>query len=149
VPADPALPAVALVNVVARPVGATPRHVAVIVFGTDGVDGPGPYPDLHQRDEVVPHGVELRAIEVLARTERVDPVPEEHLGAVDVADAGQDLLVHEQGTDGPGAARDPGPGSLRLGVRVEGVGAQSVAHVADLRLGDRLAPGRSTQVDPV
>ena len=54
---------------------------------------------------------------VLPGPQRVDPVPEQHLGAVDVADAGQDRLVHQQVADRrAGCARSAprrGPGRRR------------------------------------
>ena len=61
---------------------------------------------------------------VLPGPQRVDPVPEQHLGAVDVADACQHRLVHQQVTDRRAAAPDPRPGPRRVGVGPQRVRAE-------------------------
>ena len=45
--------------------------------------------------------------ELAAGTRRVDALPEQHLGPVDVAHARDDRLVHQQRPDGGAAAADP------------------------------------------
>ena len=69
-----------------------------------GVDPPG-------ADAVVPSAPPGRArstrmaAAACSRAQRVEPVPEQHLGAVDVADAGEHRLVHQQPPIGGPAAR--------------------------------------------
>ena len=65
-------------------------------------------------------------------------MPEEHLGAVDVADTGEDLLVHQEVADGARARRDAPPGQVGVGV-----GSQRVGPEAAEDLG---APGGTDQV---
>ena len=52
---------------------------------------------------------QLAAPQRVAGPQRVDPVPEQHLGAVDVADTGEHRLVHQQRADRRPAALDPLP----------------------------------------
>ena len=78
----------------------------------------------------------------------VDPVPEQHLGAVDVADPGHHVLGHQQGADrhlGPG---DPGPGPFRVGVGRSGSGPSRAMIASAFRRRDQLAGRRSAQVRP-
>ena len=74
----------------------------------------------------------------VAGAQRVDAVPEEHLGAVDVADAGQHLLVHQQVADRARAARDPPPRQVGVGVAAQRVGPEPAE--------DLVAPGRADEV---
>ena len=53
-----------------------------------------------------------------------DPVPEQHLGAVHVADPGQHVLGHQQRADRHLRPGDPGPGPIRVGVGAQRVGAE-------------------------
>ncbi len=55
------------------------------VLGADGVDPAGAHALGHQLDEIGPQRRPLAAAQRPARPEGVDPLPEEHLGAVDVA----------------------------------------------------------------
>src|SRR5690606_29919534 len=80
-------------------------HSLRLVLGIDGVDASHLHAEAHQLDEVVPDRLPLAAFQQAALHERVDTVAEEHLGPVDVADPGQDRLVHEQRSNGaPGPA---------------------------------------------
>ena len=85
--------------------------------------------------------------EVLARPVRVDAVPEEDLGAVDVADARDDLLVHEQGGDRRTGAGDPAVRGLRVGVLAERVGAEAVVYRLLLAVRDQGAGRGPAQID--
>src|SRR5690606_3102384 len=98
------------------------------VLGADGVDAVVPDALAHQDHQVVPDRVPLGAGEVLAGPVGVDAVPEEHLGAVDVADARDGLLVHEERGDGRAAAADPAPGLPGVGVGPERVRAEPVVY---------------------
>src|SRR5690606_27794862 len=73
-------------------------------------------------------------------------VPEEDLGAVDVAHAGDDLLVHQQRGDGRTAAADPAVRGGRVRVGAERVGAEAGVHGLLLGVGDEGAGGGSAQV---
>src|SRR5690606_19387539 len=73
--------------------------------------------------------------------------PEQDLGPVDVADAGDDLLVHQQGGDGGAAAADAAVGGGRVGVRAERVGAEPVVYRLLLSVGDQGAGGGAAQID--
>lgn len=84
--------------------------------------------------------------EQLARKERVDTRPEQHLGAIDVADTGEDRLVHEQGRDRLAGPVEPQPGSFPIGLWVEGVRAGRGAYRRCLLGRDQLARLRSGQV---
>ncbi len=119
------------------------------VLGADGVDPVVPHPFAHQLLQVRPEGVPLGAGEVAARAVRVDAVAEEDLGPVDVADARDDLLVHQQGGDAGAAAGDPLPGALPVLVAAQRVRAQALVYRALLGLGDQGAGGGAAQVGVV
>ena len=74
---------------------------------------------------------------VLPGRQRVDPVPEQHLGAVDVADAGEHRLVHQQVAD----RRAGSAGSARQATVGVGVVAQ---RVGPERRDDLVALGRGS-----
>ena len=76
------------------------------------------------------------------------PVPEQHLGAVDVADARQHRLVHQQAADRRPAAADALPGARRVGVGAERVGADPGDDGVALGGGDQRAGGGPAQVGP-
>ena len=94
-----------------------PPHRLGQVLGPDRVDATGAHALGHELDQVGPHRAPLADAQRVAGAQRVDAVPEEHLGAVDVADAGQHLLVHQQVADRrAGCARSaatPGRGRRR------------------------------------
>ena len=80
----------------------------------------------------------------------VQPLPEQQFGPVDVPDAGNHLLVHQQGRQRRALAR---PRSGGEGVPVAGkvpqrVGAEPGQHGRRFRFGDRLAGGGAAQVGP-
>ncbi len=116
------------------------------MLGTDGVDPARVDAVVHQGDQVGPDRVPLRAGEVTPGPVRADAEPEEHLGAVHVADAGQHLLVHQQCGDRRAAAGDPPPGELRVGVRAQRVRPEAGVHGGLLGPGEQLAGGRTAQV---
>ncbi len=116
------------------------------VLGAHGVDAVVPYALAHQRAQVRPDRVPLAAGEVLAGPVGVDTVPEQHLRAVHVAHARDDLLVHEQGGHGDPAAGDPLPGPLAVVAGAQRVGAQPVVYRALLGAGDQRACGGAAQI---
>ena len=81
-----------------------------------------------------------------ARPQRVHAVPEQHLGAVDVADPGDHLLVEQQVADGPLAAGDPRPRAARVRVVAQRVRAEAVDHRGTTRGRDQLADDGAAQV---
>src|SRR6185312_16080367 len=62
------------VHICAWPTGPV-RRQAMVVLGPHGDDLPGPEADLHQLDQVGPHGVEFGLVDVTGRAVRVDAVP--------------------------------------------------------------------------
>ena len=73
-------------------------------------------------------------------------MPEQHLGAVDVADPGQHRLVHQQVTERAVAAMDPAPRPLRVGVRTQRVRPERVDHAVPLVPADQRALDGTPQV---
>jgi hypothetical protein len=89
--------------------GVVPVHrpaAAGAVSRAGGDDPAHPHTRPHERDQVGPHPRPELGIHAAARPERRDAVPEQQLGPIDVADAGEHRLVHEQRTDGRAAAGD-------------------------------------------
>ncbi|BFO21543.1 hypothetical protein SHKM778_79310 [Streptomyces sp. KM77-8] len=117
------------------------------VFGADGVDAVVAHALAHQRDQVGPEGVPFGRCDVAAGAVEVDAVPEEDLGAVDVAHAGDDLLVHEERGDRRTAAADPAVGGGPVGARAERVGAEAVVDRPFLAVRDQGAGGGAAQID--
>ena len=75
---------------------------------------------------------------VLAGPQRVDPVPEQDLGAVDVADAGEHRLVHAAGRrSAGGCARIRCPGPLGSASGRSGSGPSAAEHRVALLAADR------------
>ncbi len=103
-------------------------------------------PSLHQGDQVVPDGLELAHAQGVAGSQRVHPVTEQDLGAVDVADAGDDRLVQEQVADRSVAALDPRPGPGRVGVGAQRVRTQRRDHLVVPVAADQVALDGATQV---
>ena len=93
-----------------------------------------------------PHSV---AVDRAAGPERRDAVPEQQLGAVDVADAGEHRLVHQQRAD-----RRPAPGDApvreprRRPAGAAGRARAGPGSAVDLGRGQHLARGRAAQVGP-
>src|SRR5205085_9737739 len=98
------------------------------VLGAHGVDAVVADALTHQDDQVRPDRVPFGPGQIAACPVRVDSVPEEDLGAVDVADACDHLLVHEQGGDRGPAAGDAVPGGLGVGAGAKGVRAEAVVY---------------------
>src|SRR5579875_3315159 len=133
--ADQALLAGPAVDVDLAPVLVDARvtaHGFGSVLGVHRVDAAVADTERHELDQVVPDQVELRAAHELAGHERIDVVPVERLGAVDVADAGEDLLVHHQHADRTAGPADPDPSDLRVGVRTQRVRAEPRDRCGDL-----------------
>src|SRR5215216_4310157 len=126
-----------LAAVVVLPGWTTHRLGRVLV--ADGVDGARLDPVVHQHDQVFPEGAPLADPEGAAGTQGVHAVPEEHLCAVDVADAGDDLLVEQQVTDRPLAAADPLPRTPGVGVVAQRVRAEAGDDGPAALGGDQLA----------
>ena len=76
----------------------TPHHLGH-VLGAHGVDAAVLGALIHQQHEIGPDAVELSSRDLVARPKGRDVVAEEHLGPIDVADAGEDSLIHQQRTD--------------------------------------------------
>ena len=121
----------------------------MVVLGPDGDDLAAAHADLHEGDEVGPRGVELLLGEEGAGTVRLDAVSEEQLAAVDVADSGDDLLVHQEGADRPAGLTDSHPREGGVGVAAQRIGSEPGDDVVDLDLVDDLADGGAPQVGAV
>ncbi|BDH53427.1 hypothetical protein MTP02_44380 [Streptomyces albus] len=118
------------------------------VLGADRVDPVVAHAFAHQRGEVVPEGVPGGAREAVAGGVRVDAVPEEDLGPVDVADARDHLLVHEQGGHGGARAGYAAPGGVGGVVGAQRVGAEAVVDGLLVLVGQEGAGGGAAQVRP-
>ncbi len=70
--------------------------------------------------------VNVVVIELLAGEVGVDAVPEQQLGAVDVADAGEHALVHQQCGDRRPRGADALPRLLGIGIRAQRIGPEPV-----------------------
>ena len=73
-------------------------------------------------------------------------MPKEHLGAVDVADPGEEPLVHEEGADRHPASGHLLPRPQRVGVRPNRVGSDFRHGDTALLLGEHLACRRPAQL---
>ena len=77
------------------------------------------------------------------------PLPEQQFGAVDVADAGNHLLVHQQGRERRAFGQDRGGEGVPVAGEVpQRVRAEPRQHGRRLRFRDRLAGGRAAEVGP-
>ncbi|MPN23291.1 hypothetical protein SDC9_170679 [bioreactor metagenome] len=88
----------------------------------DGVDTTGRDRVAHQLHQIGPHRVEDRTRQCLRRQQGVDAVAEQHLRAEDVADSGEDLLIHQQHRDRAGTGLHLAPGPFRIGVGSQRIG---------------------------
>src|SRR4051795_10494211 len=86
------------------------------VLQVDGVDAAGAHAFMHQRDEVVPHRLEAASTQRVAGTQRVQPAPEQNLRAVNVSDACEHRLVHQQRADGGARPAHTAPGPIPVRV---------------------------------
>ena len=128
---------------------ARPARRALPVVGQGRDDAARADAGAQQHDEVVPDGVEDRRVVVAARPERVEPLAEQHLGAVDVADARDDRLVHQQGGDRRPAAQHAGHERLDVRAAAQRVRAEPGQDDRALGVGQDLARGRAAQLQPV
>ena len=95
--------------------GWAPHHLGH-VFWTHRVDVSHGHRCAHQLDQVGPHRSPFLGRDAVARCARVAAVPEQHLGAEDVAHPGGDLLVHQQRCDGLRRPLDAGKAPVGVGV---------------------------------
>jgi hypothetical protein len=102
----------------------------------------------HQGDQVGPHPGPAFRVDVATGPERRDPVPEQQLGAVDVAHAGEHRLVHQQGADRRPAAGDAPVGARAVGAGPQRIGTEPGEDPVHLRGGQHLAGGGAAQVGP-
>jgi len=105
--------------------------------------------DLHQVHQIGPHPVELCLTDCPAGPVGINAVAEQQLAAVDVANAGDDALVHQQRPDGSARLRDSAPRPRRVGVAPQWVGAQPGQDVTHLGFVDDLAHRGAAQVGAV
>src|ERR1700722_2183430 len=106
-------------------------------------------PDFHQLHEVGPRRGELRFTDRPAGPIRVDAMTEKQLGAVDVADAGDDRLVHQQRAYWPARLANPRPRPLGIGVATQRIGAEPGDHIGDLSFVDDFTHRRPAEVGAV
>ena len=99
--------------------------------------------------QVGPCGVELGFPDRPAGSMRVDAMAEQQLVPVDVADAGDDRLIHQQRSDWPARLGDPRPRPRRVGVAAKRVRPEPSHHIGDLRVVDQLAHGGAAQIGAV
>jgi hypothetical protein len=95
--------------------GGTDRHER-LVLGAQRLDVPLLDTAVHEVDQVGPQVVPYAAREPTPRCGRVEPLPVQDLGAVDVADASEYRLVHQQGRQRAPGAMDGHPGTPGVGV---------------------------------
>ena len=114
----------------------TPHRLGRVVV-LDGVDAPIPDAQRHELHEIRPHRVERRPPQLPPGQPGVDPMPEQHLGPVDVPHTGGNRLVHQQRPDRPPRTVDARPRPLRIGIRTQRVGPRRSRH--GVLLGRRLA----------
>jgi hypothetical protein len=132
----------------ARPAGAV-RRCTVVVLGADHDDLAAPQTDFHQVHQVDPRGSELGFTNGPPGSVRVDAVAEQQLVPVDVTDAGDDRLVHQQRADWPARLGDPRPRPSRVGVATKRIRPEARHHIGDLRVIEKLANRRSAQIGAV
>ena len=85
---------------------------------------------------------------VAAFGERIQACAIQQLRAIDIADAREHGLVHQQHADGRFGAQDAIEGRLRV-VAVECVGAETVEQRLPLGVGPELAGGGAAEFEPV
>src|SRR4051794_28178388 len=120
---------------------------AVLRAGRD--DAVGTYAGPHELDQVRPDGIKRLSWQVAPWRIGPDAGAGEHLGPEDVADASEDLLVHEQARYGRLAPMQARPRELLVGVRPQRVRALSGDQLSDLRRVEHLAGAGSSEVRPV
>ena len=91
-----------------------PAHHLWGVLRAYRINSTQPNSFIHQQHQVIPELQELATGQGFPGPKWVDPVAEQHLGSIDIANASQHFLVQQQLTNGPIATPDPVPG--RLGV---------------------------------
>lgn len=123
-----------------------PAHRGGLMLEPDSVDAPDSYAFGHQRAQVVPDIRPLAAPQQPAGHERIDPVPEKQLRAVDVTDARHDGLIHQQRRDRCPRTLDAAPGTIGVGVGAQGIRAEPRGEVSCLCGGPQLARVRAAQI---
>ena len=96
-----------------------------------------------------PHGGEFGLVDVRARPVRVDAVSVQKLIAVDVSDARNHGLIHQQCADRPARLMDSRPCQGAVGVLAQRVRPEFCYHVGDFEFFDNFADGRTAQVGTV
>ena len=72
--------------------GRSPHRLRGVLW-LDGINASCLDPGAHEHDQIIPHCPPCRVGNLLARGRRIDPMPEEDLGSVDVANPRCNLLV--------------------------------------------------------
>ena len=128
------------------------RRCGVLEHVVEGDDRAGAGAVGHEPHQIVPDELPGRPLERAPGLERVQPVPPEQLAPIDVADAGEHRLVHEQLGDGLARARDRAVCLVRvvdLRHRLQRVRSLAAHQAVDLGLVDHLAGHRAAQVGDV
>src|ERR1700738_4500994 len=122
------------------------RWRAAVMLRPDHVDLAAAVSHPHQLHQIGPHRVEFGGVDGPARPVRVDPVPEQQLVAIDIADACDHRLVHQERTNRPLRLGDSRPGPRRVGIAPKRVWAKSSEHRVDLRFVEHVACCRAPQI---
>src|SRR5271170_4269978 len=110
----------------------------MVMFGPYRDDLAAAQPDFHQFHQVGPSLDELSFTDRPTGPVRIDAMPKQQLVTVNVANAGDDGLVHQQCADWPARLGNPRPRPRRIGVATKRVGPEPGDHVGDLSLVDNL-----------
>src|SRR5690625_1256119 len=134
-----------LTAVVVLPRGSA--HGLGFVLGSAGVDAAALPTDPHEFNSVLPARLGTFPTERSARCERIDAEAEEDFRTIDVAGAGDDRLVHEQGGDRRPGPQDPVDEFLRIRIGSQRVGTEPVDDGGDLGGVEERAGVGSAQID--
>jgi hypothetical protein len=104
-------------------------------------------PISHEFNSVLPDRLGTFPTERSARCERIDAEAEEDFRTIDVAGAGDDRLVHEQGGDRRPGPQDPVDEFLRIRIGSQRVGTEPVDDGGDLGGVEERAGVGSAQID--
>ena len=119
------------------------------VFGSGGHDAAVFHAAGHQRYCVAPEAVQGFFGNVLAACEGVLAGAVEQFGTIDVTDAGEEGLVHEESGDGGVGLAYVGDGRPRVGLGRERIGTQAGFHRLPLGFGIDGDVGGAAQLQPV
>ncbi len=104
---------------------------------------------LHEGAGVFPECSQLGGGDLVSFGEGADAGAVEKFGAVNVADAADDRLVHEQSGDGRAAAGDAADEGCGIGVGAQGVGSDAGQELFAGSVGEDIAGGGAAQFQPV